>query len=140
MACKNDNEKKNTTFEILAEQNVSFQLHLKNKKHSDAINSLRVMEAKRDCFLLLLLLPLVGQSLPREKSWGQPRHFQYSINSFRSKGAHLADCCSHLINDTLVASKNLSPVQRVSLTHCYLLYSIPLKIPVREKVNLQIII
>lgn len=98
------------------------------------------MEAKWDCFLLLLLPPLVGQSLPREKSWGQPRHFQYSINSFRSKGAHLVDCSSHLINDTLVALKNLSPVQRVSLTHSYFLYSISLNIPVREKVNLQIII
>lgn len=98
------------------------------------------MEAKWDCFLLLLLPPLVGQSLPREKRWGQPRHFQYSINSFRSKGAHLVDCSRHLINDSLVASKNLSPVQRVSLTYSYFLYSIPLNIPVREKVNLQIII
>lgn len=98
------------------------------------------MEAKWDCFLLLLLPPLMGQSLPREKSRGQPRHFQYSINSFRSKGAHSVDRGSHLINDTLMASKNLSPVQRVSLTHFQFLYSIPTTIPVREKVNLQIII
>lgn len=98
------------------------------------------MEAKWDCFLLLLLPPLEGQSLPREKRWGQPRHFQYSINSFRSKGAHLVDCSSHLINDSLCGLKEFISCPKSLTYNLLFLYSIPLNIPVREKVNLQIII
>lgn len=76
------------------------------------------MEAKGIVFIIIITA-ISGSEPSKGERWGQPRHFQYSINSFRSKGAHLVDCTSHLINDSLVASKNLSPVQRVSLTYSY---------------------